>query len=330
MGLFIAMDSFRALFFVSAASGFNVPGFSSNQRVPNSCSTLTGGVCVFPFIYNGVTHFQCTYTDSPTPWCATAVDSSGVVVTNSWGDCEVSATSACQTESITVPTCTTTSGPRPGQSCVFPFRHLGIVYNSCTSVGQSAPWCSTSTTSAGTHIDGEYGFCPSTCLTDSTASVTTTTTAAPATTTTTTTTTTSSSCIPGSTFPQDCNVCVCDPLGVPVCTTNSCGTCSAVSGPATGSACVFPFTYGGVTHQSCAEWIYGGEHQGKYWCSTKVDSTGTHVNGEGNYGFCSAECSGAPREFEAVSRFRSSASSSAVSFGGASSSAAARRIRRPF
>merc|ERR1712012_321547 len=62
----------------------------------------------------------------------------------------------------------------------------------------------------------------------------------------------------------------------------------------------------------------------------RVDSTGTHVNGEGNYGFCSAECSGAPREFEAVSRFRSSASSSAVSFGGASSSAAARRSRRPF
>merc|ERR1711936_1329863 len=312
--LFIDMNSFRALFFVSAASGFNVPGFSSNQRVPNSCSTLTGGTCEFPFIYNGVTHFQCTYTDSPTPWCATAVDSSGVVVTNSWGDCEVSATSACQTESITVPTCTTTSGPRPGQSCVFPFRHLGIVYNSCTSVGQSAPWCSTSTTSAGTHIDGEYGFCPSTCPTDSTVSVTTT----------------STSCIPGSTFPQGCNVCVCDPLGVPVCTTNSCGTCSAVSGPAAGSACVFPFTYGGVTHQSCAEWIYGGEHQGKYWCSTKVDSTGTHVNGEGNYGFCSAECSGAPREFEAVSRFRSSASSSAVSFGGASSSAASRRSRRPF
>ena len=76
--LFIDMNSFRALFFVSAgvtflgalleswwkktlsfsASGFNVPGFSSNQRVPNSCSTLTGGTCVFPFIYNGVTHFQ--------------------------------------------------------------------------------------------------------------------------------------------------------------------------------------------------------------------------------------------------------------------------------
>merc|ERR1711923_23523 len=107
-------------------------------------------------------------------------------------------------------------------------------------------------------------------------------------------------------------------------------TCTVSSGPAAGQSCVFPFTYGGTTFSGCAEWVYGGEHQGKLWCSTKVDSTGTHVNGEGNYGFCSSECSGAPREFEAVSRFRSSASSSAVSFGGASSSAASRRSRRPF
>merc|ERR1712110_1244406 len=125
-----------------------------------------------PLLYNGQTHFQCTYSDSPTPWCATAVDSNNQVVTNGWGDCAVSATSACQTESIQVPTCTTTSGPRPGQSCVFPFRHLGIVYTACTSVGEAAPWCSTSTTSAGTHIDGEYGFCPSTCPADTTSSAT--------------------------------------------------------------------------------------------------------------------------------------------------------------
>merc|ERR1711936_237114 len=228
MGSHIMISS-AVLLLVSAVAGFNVPGgFSSkqrvplsNQRVPNTCSTLTGGTCVFPFTYNGATHHQCTYTDSPTPWCATAVDSSGVVVTNGWGDCEVSATSACQTESITVPTCTTSSGPRPGQSCVFPFRHLGVVYNSCTSVGQSAPWCSTSTTSAGTHIDGEYGFCPSTCPTDSSSSSVTTTTTAAAPITTTTTTTSSTSCIPGSTFPQDCNVCVCDSLGVSVCTTKT-------------------------------------------------------------------------------------------------------------
>ena len=92
----------KSLFVPPVVAGFNVPGgFSpkqrvplSNQRVPNTCSTLTGGTCVFPFTYNGATHHQCTYTDSPTPWCATAVDSSGVVVTNGWGDCEVSATSS--------------------------------------------------------------------------------------------------------------------------------------------------------------------------------------------------------------------------------------------
>merc|ERR1711862_837980 len=93
---------------------------------------------------------------------------------------------------------------------------------------------------------------------------------------------------------------------------NSCATL-------TGGTCIFPFTYN------------GGENQGKYWCSTKVDPTGTHVNGEGNYGFCSSECSGAPREFETVSRFRSaSSSSSAVSFGGASVSSRSRSPRRPF
>merc|ERR1712211_40050 len=156
------------------------------------------------------------YSDSPTPWCATAVDSNNQVVTNGWGDRAVSATSACQTESIQVPTCTTTSGPRPGQSCVFPFRHLGIVYTACTSVGEAAPWCSTSTTSAGTHIDGEYGFCPSTCPADTTSSATTTTTTTTTSTTTTTTvssvttTTTqvSTSCTPGTFTTVDCNTCV--------------------------------------------------------------------------------------------------------------------------
>merc|ERR1712211_196423 len=199
---------------------------SLEQRVPNTCTTLSGSTCVFPFVYNGQTHFQCTYSDSPTPWCATAVDSNNQVVTNGWGDCAVSATSACQTESIQVPTCTTTSGPRPGQSCVFPFRHLGIVYTACTSVGEAAPWCSTSTTSAGTHIDGEYGFCPSTCPSDTTSTATTTTTTTGSSVTT-TTTQASTSCTPG-TFPTvDCNTCVCNSIGQYVCSPLTCsGTTS--------------------------------------------------------------------------------------------------------
>ena len=46
-------------------------------------------------------------------------------------------------------------------------------------------------------------------------------------------------------------------------------TCSTVSGPAAGSQCVFPFTLGEQTFTECAEWTYGGENQGKLWCSTK-------------------------------------------------------------
>ena len=196
-------------------------------RVPNTCSTLTGGTCVFPFTYLGRTYYRCTYSDSPTPWCATATDRAGVVVTNGWGDCEVSATSACQAEAIEVPACTTSAGPRPGRPCIFPFRHLGIVYTSCTSSGKEAPWCSTSTTTAGTHIFGEYGFCPSDCLPFTNATTTTTT------------------------------------------TTEAPPTCSVVSGPAVGQACVLPFTYHKSTYTGCAKWEYDEEHEGKLWCSTK-------------------------------------------------------------
>merc|ERR1712226_1158354 len=82
--------------------GFGFPSSSSSltpleQRVPNTCTTLSGSTCVFPFVFNGATHFQCTYSDSPTPWCATAVDGNNEVVTNGWGDCAVSATSAWST-----------------------------------------------------------------------------------------------------------------------------------------------------------------------------------------------------------------------------------------
>merc|ERR1712014_31331 len=67
-------------------------------------------------------------------------------------------------------------------------------------------------------------------------------------------------------------------------TTASSGTCTTSSGPAAGQPCVFPFS--GVTYNSCADWIYGGQPSGTTWCSTKVDSSGVHVNNEGNYGFC--------------------------------------------
>merc|ERR1711874_150240 len=151
-------------------------------KIPNNCVTGTGSTCVFPFKYKDVEYTQCTYAESPLPWCATQTDSSGNVVTGQWGDCQISSSSSC----------TTDSGPQSGQACVFPFRYLGVVYTTCTTEGQAQPWCATSVDSAGDFQDGQYGFCPSSCPSTGTTSTTTTTT----TTTTTSTTTTMASSTP--------------------------------------------------------------------------------------------------------------------------------------
>jgi len=290
---------------VVSVNGFNVGNIN---RIPTSCSTLTGSSCVFPFTYKGVTYSQCTYADSPVPWCATATSSDGSVITNSWGDCDISShTSSCSTQTISTSSCVATSGA----TCIFPFRYKGVVYSECTSVDQTQPWCSTSVTAAGEHIDGSLGFCPSTCPGASGSSGGSGG---------------SGGCTPGSVFNIDCNTCVCSSAGEPVCSNNICSTtttttttaapssgCVTTGGPAAGQACVFPFTWAGVTHSSCAEWIYGGQAAGTTWCSTKVDSASNHVNGEGNYGFCPSTCP-APDVAPQSLRFRSAAG--AISFGG--------------
>merc|ERR1712165_21878 len=287
-----------------------------SSRIPNSCSTLSGTSCVFPFSYQGVTHYQCTYTDSPVPWCATATNTDGSVITNSWGDCEVSATSSCTSETLTITPCTTTTGA----TCQFPFRYNGVVYTECTSVDQSGPWCSTRVTAGGEHISGSEGTCPSSCpVAGGSGSGSGT----------------SSPCTPGTSFTVDCNTCVCNSLGEAVCTTNTCGgttsgttssttttttttttapssSCVVSSGPATGQTCVFPFTFNGVTHSPCADWIYGGQPVGTTWCSTQVDSAGVHVNGQGFYGFCPSSCPGVqPQSINLLTK-----TNSAVRFGG--------------
>merc|ERR1719222_1271740 len=175
-----------------------------NTRIPNACSTLTGDKCVFPFTYQGVEYYRCTYADSPTPWCATQVDSTGVVVTNKWGDCDTGSLSSCQPETISLPSCTTQSGPYPNQACVFPFRYNGVTYTSCTTQDKSDAWCSTNTTLAGTHVPGYYGLTGS-----------------------------QNSCTPGTSYTVDCNTCVCGADGVPVCTSTVCGSSTTSTAPST-------------------------------------------------------------------------------------------------
>merc|ERR1712038_1956066 len=191
-------------------------GLSLQQRVPNTCSTTSGSSCVFPFTYGGVQHHQCTYADSPLPWCATATQADGSVITNSWGDCDVSSSSSsCQAESLGLSSCSTPAG-----DCVFPFRHNGVVYQSCTTVDTGVSWCSTAVTSQGDHVAGSEGTCPASC--DSTSTSTTSTTTAP--TTSSTTSSTSSSCTPGQLSTVECSTCVCNSLGQQVCTTDTCSS----------------------------------------------------------------------------------------------------------
>ena len=72
------------------------------------------------------TYYECTYTDSPTPWCATEVDPSGKVVTNKWEDCD---TGTCPVEETG--TCKTIGGPDINQPCSFPFTIGDTTYNEC-------------------------------------------------------------------------------------------------------------------------------------------------------------------------------------------------------
>lgn len=80
--------------------------------------------------------------------------------------------------------------------------------------------------------------------------------------------------VPGKWEDCDTSVCVSEDI------------CQVVSGPAKGNSCKFPFKFRGKTYNSCAPYMWKGDHYGKYWCSTKTDRFDNHVNGQGHIGFC--------------------------------------------
>merc|ERR1712154_661452 len=162
-GITMAMMSIISLVVICISGtslAFRLDSRIPASRIPNSCVTGTGSTCVFPFKYKDVEYYECTYAESPLPWCATQTDSSGSVVTGKWGDCQISTSSSCTA-------CTTTGGPASGQDCVFPFTYNGVTHNSCADWvygGQTSgtTWCSTKVDSSGVHVnnEGNYGFCP--------------------------------------------------------------------------------------------------------------------------------------------------------------------------
>ena len=59
-----------------------------NFYFPESdCKTDHNEPCVFPFIYEGIKYFDCTYAKYQAPWCSTRVDGNDQFIKNKWGIC---------------------------------------------------------------------------------------------------------------------------------------------------------------------------------------------------------------------------------------------------
>ena len=63
--------------------------------------------------------------------------------------------------------------------------------------------------------------------------------------------------------------------------------CVTVDGPSPNMPCIFPFEFKGIDHNQC---IWDGDSENGAWCSTKVDTDGKHVSGNGNWGNCASKC----------------------------------------
>merc|ERR1719412_3593192 len=144
--------------------------------------------------------------------------------------------------------CLTNDGPGAGSACVFPFNYMGISHTGCTTIdGDTTPWCSTQTDANNDHVPGVGAW-------------------------------------------GYCEAsCPLQETGSGSGSTTGSGsgtTCMATSGPAEGSACVFPFNFMGVSHFGCTT-IDGDTTP---WCSTQTDAEDNHVSGVNAWGYCDATC----------------------------------------
>ena len=67
--------------------------------------------------------------------------------------------------------------------------------------------------------------------------------------------------------------------------------CKTVAGPKVGVPCVFPFEFAKTVYHGCT-WEHSAPTAKRPWCSTKIDRSGKHDGGTGNWGFCNLNCTG--------------------------------------
>ena len=63
--------------------------------------------------------------------------------------------------------------------------------------------------------------------------------------------------------------------------------CKTKSGPSSNQPCIFPFTWKDEKYNGCP---IDPVDSSQRWCSTKVDSNGNHITGQGNWGHCDSKC----------------------------------------
>ena len=57
--------------------------------------------------------------------------------------------------------------------------------------------------------------------------------------------------------------------------------------PTKDTPCAIPFKFLGKLREGC---ITETDPDGRYWCSTKIDEKLDHIQGEGNWGYCTESC----------------------------------------
>ena len=105
------------------------------------------------------------------PWCATATDVNGHMVTNDWGYCTAECPVMPHTHCRTVQ-----GGPIEGAFCRFPFRYKDVEYNMCTrvdhyltpdaveaGVNSTQGWCATKVDTHDDYIPHNWGICQPEC-----------------------------------------------------------------------------------------------------------------------------------------------------------------------
>ncbi|XP_073256554.1 uncharacterized protein [Porites lutea] len=206
---------------------------TTTKGTPTVCTqkTTSGQCCSIPFTYKGVTYNSCTDADHHTLWCSLDNQYNG-----RWENCLLTTTKITP---ITVCPLRTTSG----QCCSIPFTYKGVTYNSCTDADHHRLWCSLDSQYKGRwdncHVDkcsnGSHDCHPNaTCWADTAGNFTCT-------------------CQPG--FTGNGRQCY-----VVTTTKNTPTVCPQRT--TSGQCCSIPFTYKGVTYNSCTD----ADHH-RFWCS---------------------------------------------------------------